>query len=136
MAEEVFRSLANRSGRADEFVADSAGLIDFHEGELPDSRMRAHASRRGYCLTHHSRPVRPDDFRKFDLIVGMDEQNIKGLQRMAQSAGDATKIVRMADYLIHSGAPYVPDPYYGSDKDFELVIDLLEEACTELLNRL
>ena len=42
----------------------------------------------------------------------------------------------MADYLIHSGAPYVPDPYYGSDKDFELVIDLLEEACTELLNRL
>lgn len=66
----------------------------------------------------------------------MDEQNIKGLQRMAQSADDATKIVRMADYLIHSGAPYVPDPYYGSDKDFELVIDLLEEACTELLNRL
>lgn len=136
MAEEVFRSLANRSGRADEFVADSAGLIDFHEGELPDSRMRAHASRRGYRLTHHSRPVRPDDFRKFDLIVGMDEQNIKGLQRMAQSADNATKIVRMADYLIHSGAPYVPDPYYGSDKDFELVIDLLEEACTELLNRL
>lgn len=136
MAEEVFRTLAARAGCADEFSVDSAGLIDFHEGELPDMRMREHASRRGYCLTHHSRPVRPDDFRKFDLIVGMDEQNIKGLQRMAGSADGTAKIVRMADYLTRSSAPYVPDPYYGSDKDFELVIDLLEEASTELLGRL
>jgi protein-tyrosine phosphatase len=65
MAEEVFRSLANRSGRADEFVADSAGLIDFHEGELPDSRMRAHASRRG--LPSHS-PLPPGPARRLPEV--------------------------------------------------------------------
>ena len=71
-AEGVMKHLIEQAGREDEFVIDSAGILSYHQGELPDSRMCAHAARRGYNLTHRSRPVRTDDFYNFDLIIGMD----------------------------------------------------------------
>ena len=46
-AEEVFRHLVNERGLAEAFYIDSASLIDYHEGELSDPRMRSHAARRG-----------------------------------------------------------------------------------------
>ena len=52
---------------------------------------------------------------------------------LAPSEKDMEKVVRMADYLrYHPEATTVPDPYYGGDKGFELVIELLEDACREL----
>lgn len=58
-AEEVFRTWVKQHALNAQFEIDSAGLIDYHEGELADSRMRQHASQRGYKLTHRSRPVTP-----------------------------------------------------------------------------
>lgn len=136
-AEEIFRTLADRQGLSAYVVADSAGIIDYHEGELPDSRMRAHAARHGYQLTHRSRPVCAEDFRQFDLIVAMDERNREKLLRLAQTDGERSKVVMMTDYLqSHPDYTIVPDPYYGGDADFELVIELLEDACQGLLDRL
>ena len=57
-AEGVMLHLLKEAGREKEFVIDSAGILSYHQGELPDSRMRAHAIRRGYDLVHRSRPVR------------------------------------------------------------------------------
>ena len=105
-AEGVMKHLIEEAGRADEFLIDSAGILSYHQGELPDSRMRAHAARRGYNLTHLSRPVRTEDFYNFDLIIGMDDRNIDD---------------------------HVPDPYYGGSEGFEYVLDILEDACAGLL---
>lgn len=136
-AEEIFRTLAAQTGLADHFHADSAGLIDYHEGELPDPRMRQHALRHGYRLTHRSRPITPADFDRFDLIVGMDEKNLRRLRSLAPTPADAKKVVGMAGYLRHhSEHRIVPDPYYGGDADFELTIELLEDACQGLLDQL
>ena len=57
-AEEIMRTLVKKAGLEHEIEVDSAGILSYHEGELPDSRMRMHASRRGYDLTHRSRPVK------------------------------------------------------------------------------
>ena len=136
-AEEVFRTLASQAGRSAAFEADSAGIIDYHEGELPDARMRRHALQHGYRLTHRSRPVRPTDFEHFDLIIGMDERNCSKLRRMAPHAAAAAKVQPMASYLTqHDGHSEIPDPYYGGDEGFELVIALLEDACAGLLDQL
>ena len=133
-AEEIFRTLVRRAGREAEFCIDSAGLIDYHEGELPDERMRSHAARHGYRLTHRSRPVGEADFSRFSLVVAMDERNREALLRLAPTEADRTKVVMMADYLRHHpGHTVVPDPYYGGPEGFELVIDLLEDACEGLL---
>jgi protein-tyrosine phosphatase len=56
-AEGVMLHLLKEAGLEKEFVIDSAGILSYHQGELPDSRMRAHAARRGYNLVHRSRPV-------------------------------------------------------------------------------
>lgn len=132
-AEEVMRTLVRRAGREADFEIDSAGLIDYHEGELPDARMRAHARRRGYVLSHRSRPVRQEDFARFDWLLAMDESNVAGLTRMARTECEQGKIVRLADYLTRYDAAAIPDPYYGGPEDFEQVLDLLEDACVGLL---
>ncbi len=132
MAEGVFRKILERENDSDRFEIDSAGLLSYHEGELPDSRMRFHASKRGYNLVHRSRPVGKSDFSKFDMIIGMDEDNIAGLKRLASTNADAEKIHRMTDFCREMSASSVPDPYYGGDQGFERVIDLLEDACSGL----
>ena len=84
-AEGVMLHLIEEAGLEKEFVIDSAGILSYHQGELPDSRMRAHAARRGYQLVHRSRPVRTEDFYNFDLIIGMDDRNIEDLKDKAPS---------------------------------------------------
>lgn len=133
MAEGVFNKLIFKAGIYKDFKVDSAGLIAHHQGELADSRMRAHAARRDYNLTHRSRQVTDADFDKFDLIIGMDDQNIRGLKNLARTPEHAAKIHRMTDFCVNIEATEVPDPYYGGDRGFEYVIDLLEDGCEGLL---
>ena len=99
-AEGVFLHLARERGVARCFEVDSAGTYGGHAGELPDPRMRAHAARRGYLLEHRSRPVRPDDFDDFDLILGMDDYNIDTLRSMADTPEQTAKVQRMTDYCM------------------------------------
>lgn len=134
-AEEVTRQILKERGLDNRFVLDSAGLYGGHAGELPDSRMRAHASRRGYSLTHRSRPIRRSDFSDFDLIVGMDASNLSRLRAFAATPEEEAKIVSMADFCRqHPGWDHIPDPYYEGAQGFELVLDLLEDACSGLVD--
>lgn len=133
-AEGVMKQLIEQAGREDEFIIDSAGILSYHQGELPDSRMRAHAARRGYDLTHRSRPVCTDDFYDFDLIIGMDDRNIDDLKDRSPSVEAWKKIHRMTEYCTKfTHANHVPDPYYGGAEGFEYVLDVLEDACAGLL---
>lgn len=136
-AEGVMKHLIETAGYEEELEIDSAGILSYHEGELPDSRMRAHAARRGYHLTHRSRPVRTEDFYHFDLIIGMDDRNMDDLKERAPSPEEWSKLHRMTEYCTHfTHADHVPDPYYGGSEGFEYVLDLLEDACAGLLAQL
>ena len=132
-AEEVMRTILRREGLERVVEVDSAGLISYHQGEQADPRMRAHASRRGYHITHLSRPVRMSDFDDFDLVIGMDDSNISGLRDLAPSLEAENKIHRMTEFCVNSITDHVPDPYYGGAQGFENVIDILEDACEGLL---
>lgn len=136
LADTIMHSLVEKRGCAENYEIDSAGILDYHVGESADPRMIFHAHRRGYMITHHSRTVKKTDFEEFDIIVGMDDENISDLQYLAQTDEKRTKIHRMIDYCPEFGANSVPDPYYGGDAGFELVIDMLEVACANLLDTL
>ena len=136
MAEAVMRRLVQERGLASEYEIDSAGLIRYHEGENADSRMKFHAKRHGYLLTHISRPIREVDFDLFDYIVGMDDSNQDRLHQLAPTVEAETKILRMTDYCQTHVIDHVPDPYYGGEQGFENVIEILEDACEGLLNAL
>ncbi|MDE6078517.1 MAG: low molecular weight phosphotyrosine protein phosphatase [Duncaniella sp.] len=131
-AEEILRSMT--AGLSPEWSVDSAGTGRYHIGELPDRRMRVHALQRGYTLTHHCRLVTTEDFEDFDLIVGMDASILTWLRHAAPSVEAARKIRPMASFF-SPGARYdhVPDPYYEGSEGFELVLDLLEDGCRNII---
>ena len=137
-AEAIMKAWIKKEGKEKEFLIDSAGLYSGHAGALPDERMRRHASRRGYVLDSRARTFYPTaDFAEFDMIIGMDDQNIRDLQRMATSEEEKNKIFKMTDFCQRfSYRDSVPDPYYGGDSGFELVLDLLEDAVEGLLTYL
>jgi len=124
-----------RTGVADVEV-DSAGTIGLHAGELPDPRMRAAGERRGLEFKMRARQVTTEDLSRnaFDLVVAMDRDNLSDLKRMAPR--DSDHVVLMSDFLDSSWPRDVPDPYYGGPDGFESVLDMVEAACPEILNRL
>ncbi|MEZ3519286.1 MAG: low molecular weight phosphotyrosine protein phosphatase [Muribaculaceae bacterium] len=136
-AEGIFRQIVENRGVADRFEIDSAGLYAGHAGELPDRRMRVHAFQRGYNLTHRSRPVKTSDFEEFDLILSMDDANYTRLRALAPSPEMEAKVARTTDFCRrHPGADHVPDPYYDGAEGFEIVLDLLEDACEGIADAL
>ncbi len=136
-AEAVFNSFIEEQGLESVVECESAGTATYHEGEPADDRMQTHAIKRGYQLTSISRPMEPrHDFDAFDYIVGMDDNNVWDLKKMARNLNDLRKIHKMTDFAKSKSYQSVPDPYYGGSDGFELVLDILEDACQGLLNRI
>ena len=136
-AQAVMQAMVDERGLSDRFYIDSAGIGGWHIGDLPDKRMRVHARPRGYELTHRARKVRSADFEDFDLIVGMDASNVDDLCNLAMTLEQQDKVVMMGDYIRqYPKYDHVPDPYYEGSEGFELVLDLLEDACDNLLDRI
>ncbi|MBQ9576289.1 MAG: low molecular weight phosphotyrosine protein phosphatase [Muribaculaceae bacterium] len=136
-AQGVMQRLVDERGLTDRFYIDSAGMGGWHVGDLPDKRMRVHARSRGYELTHRARKVQSRDFDDFDLIVGMDASNVDELRDLAATIEQQDKVVMMGDYIRqYPHYDHVPDPYYEGSEGFELVLDLLEDSCENLLDRI
>ncbi len=67
----------------------------------------------------------------------MDDRNISDLLEAAPSADAQRKVVRMIDFArCHPYQDCVPDPYYDGAQGFELVLDLLEDACAGLFDEI
>ena len=136
-ANGVMEDFVAKAGLSDKILIDSAGTYGGHAGDLPDPRMRVAASRRGYNLTHRARKVREDDFYDFDMIIVMDDSNYENVARLAPERKYLDKVYRFVEFSKnHPEWSYVPDPYYEGREGFYLVIDMLEEACEELLDEI
>ena len=133
-AEAVFIGLVKNAGLAKNFEIDSAGTTAYHVGQRADRRMQSHAIKRGFNLASISRLFNAEtDFVYFDIIIGMDDENMHSLKDMARNSEDLDKLNKMTDFSKELNYDEVPDPYYGGDAGFELVLDLLEDACEGLL---
>jgi protein-tyrosine phosphatase len=134
--EGVFAAIAQREAPGLIARVDSAGTADYHVGDPPDRRSQRHAAQRGYDLSAlRARQVTPADFTQFDLLLAMDEDNLDGLRRVApRDRCDRAQL--FLEYARHAPERAVPDPYYGGERDFEIVLDLAESASRGLLARL
>ena len=129
--------LVERHGLTERVILDSAGTYGGHSGERSDPRMRRAAEARGIPMTHRARQVREEDFERFDMLIAMDDNNYENLFRLAPNRDYHSKIYRFREFLRHhSEWSYIPDPYYEGQEGFELVLDLLEDGCTTLIERL
>lgn len=132
-AEGVMIDLVAKAGLADRIEIDSAGTGSWHIGELADARSRAAAKKRGLDLSSRGRQLSKADFDRFDLIVVMDDVNLRHVMAMAgQRTSPEIRLLRSFDPAapLHAN---VPDPYAGGEDGFEHVLDLCESACAGLL---
>ena len=134
--EGVFRALVRDAGLDAEFRIDSAGTTAYHVGEAADSRMRKYASKRNIQLTSRSRQFNRNDFDEFDYILAMDYSNYQDIKRLDRNSEYDDKIFMMNDFSKANKGADVPDPYYGGEAGFELVLDMLDESCSGLLSEL
>lgn len=155
-AEAVMLSTVGKLGQSSLWEIDSAGTGNYHIGDLADPRMRRHAGMRGIKLLHRARQVSVSDFYDFDLIVGMDDSNLRNLRALSPTVETDSKIVPMASFFPGAElAPeeprgrgimsaigkfdsydHVPDPYYSGADGFELVLDMLETGCRNIASLL
>ncbi len=131
--EAVLRAKAEELGV--DVDIDSAGTIGYHTGNTPDSRAIAAGKQRGYSFKGmRARQVSVQDFEDFDLVLAADKANLADLLDICP----AEHRHKVSLFLSHSNSSYdeIPDPYYGGDDGFELVLDLIEEASVAVLQKL
>jgi protein-tyrosine phosphatase len=132
----AFRRLVEEAGLGHRIDVDSAGTHGYHIGEPPDPRAKETARRRGILIDNHrARRVMSLDMEEFDYVVAMDSDNLAHLQSLCPP-GHEHKLVRMMEFAPQLAQPNVPDPYYGGQRGFELVLDMVEEAGRGLLARI
>lgn len=135
-AEGMFRKVAEEAGLTGSIHIESAGTHGYHVGSSPDRRAQLAAGRRGIALSGlRARRVSDEDFAAFDLILAMDRENLGELRRRAP-AEHRHKVQLFLEYAEVSEPDEVPDPYYGGETGFELVLDLVEQASLRLLERI
>lgn len=130
--EAVLKAKAQQMGV--NIMVDSAGTIGYHQGNPPDPRAKAAGEKRGYSFRGiRARQVVEADFEEFDLILAADNDNLADLQQRCP----AHLQHKLALFLSFSDSNHdeIPDPYYGGDNGFELVLDLIENASDNLLKR-
>lgn len=135
-AEGVFRSKVQRAGLGDRIQIDSAGTGDWHVGRPPDKRAQKFAAQAGYDISElRGRQVSVQDFRDFDFILAMDQQNLADLHQMKPGGWDGT----LALFLSYDKAlplDEVPDPYTMGEPAFRNAIKLIERGADALLEQI
>ncbi len=131
LAEALFaQKMKNNTG----WQAASCGTSNYHIGEPPDSRTVRNASRNGTPIQHLGRQLTETDLDTYDWIFAMDRSNMQGILRLAHTAGQRAKIHLMREFD-PEGPGEVPDPYYGGDREFQEVYDILSRSIDGFIDR-
>ncbi|MGB1008316.1 MAG: low molecular weight protein-tyrosine-phosphatase [Thiolinea sp.] len=135
-AQGVFTNTVVSCGLQERIHIDSAGTHAYHIGESPDARSQVAALERNIDLSsQRARQVKEVDFERFHYVLAMDEGNLSTLKRQAK-AGQQGRIQLFMGFAERWNEREVPDPYYGGDRGFERVLDMVEDAAEGLLRHL
>lgn len=135
-AEGVMRAMIAKEDLANRVTIRSAGTAGWHAGKLPDQRMRSAGQNRGYDLSSRARQVSEDDLREYDLVLVMDQQNLRDIRTYDSESKHSAKIRLFCEFCTDHTETEVPDPYYGGEQGFEHVLDLLEDGCRGVLRHI
>lgn len=137
-AEVILTRAVRDAGLGDLIEADSCGTASYHVGQKPDSRMLAALERAGFAYGgHRARAFHRRDFERFSLIIPQDDSNARDVLALARRESERAMVVPMSRWF-PPGCRWseVPDPYYGSAKDFDEVVQLLAASMPSLLDEI
>jgi protein-tyrosine phosphatase len=137
LAEALFRRETDAAGLDGRYQVDSAAMTDEEIGNPPDRRMLQAAARRGFSYDHFARRIRRDELDTFDLLIGMDRENIDDLKWLTRTPEQRAKIHLLREWDPHGGPGQgVPDPWYGGPQGFETAYEMIERSVRGLLKAL
>lgn len=135
LAEGILQHKAIQSGLS--IDVDSAGTIAKHEGELPDPRSIEVAGNYKIDITNQrSRPFKKSDFELYDTIYVMDACNYSDVIALTESEEQRKKVKMILNESYPGENRRVPDPYFGGDEGFENVYQMLDKACSIIVDNL
>lgn len=134
MAEGIFIYLVKKAGLSHQIHIDSAGTGGWHVGAPADARMGETAAKHGIELPSRARQVTLEDFDRFDYIIPMDQSNLADLRELqVRKPHSRAQVIKMRHFDPDAPDADVPDPYYGGQRGFEEVYQMLERSCEMLL---
>jgi protein-tyrosine phosphatase len=136
LAEAVFNHQIRERGLEVHFTAASCGTANYHVGDTPDPRTIKNALKNGVSIDHLGRQFCQEDFEDYDLILAMDANNFSNIMRVPGASKHKNKVRMMRAYDPHIKDGDVPDPYYGNEKDFQEVFDILNRSMKGLIAEL
>jgi protein-tyrosine phosphatase len=133
LAEAIFNHKVRQQNLGHRFDVDSCGTGNYHIGDQPDKRTVASAQRNGVAINHYCRQLTRSDLDEFDYIMAMDHSNYRNILRLDSSNSKKEKVYLMRDFDPHGKGQEVPDPYYGNERDFQAVFEILDRSLEHFL---
>lgn len=137
LAEAIFKKKLIEKNLDGKYIADSSGVIGYHEGERADERMRRTAAKHDIEINHLAQKLTEKHLAEFDLILAMDRSNIAEIKSMCKKHDLLRKVMLFRDFDIDKGkGREVPDPYYGGPGGFENVYIIVNRTSENLIKAL
>ena len=134
LAEAIFKDKLKKKGLESYFQVDSCGTANYHVGDSPDSRTIANAKKNGVTIDHCGRQFTANDLSEFDFILAMDKSNYQNILRLLKDKEHESKVMLMREFDTIGKGKDVPDPYYGGEKNFQEVFEILNRSSENFLN--
>lgn len=136
LAEAIFKHKIKEQGLDNIFEGDSCGTSNYHIGDSPDSRTIRNAAKNGVTIDHAARQLSERDLEAFDYILAMDKSNYSNIFRLSNARAHASKISLIRKFDRDEGSGEVPDPYYGGERGFQEVFDILDRSMDGFIEHL
>lgn len=134
LAEAIFHHKIRARQLGHLVEADSCGTANYHVGDSPDERTIANATKNGVNISHRGRQLTEEDLDYYDYILAMDKSNQSNILRLAQE--HHTSKIKLMRSFDPAGGLEVPDPYYGTERDFQEVFDILNRTMDKFIDQL
>jgi protein-tyrosine phosphatase len=136
LAEAIFKHKVKQKDLEHFFEIDSCGTGNYHIGDIPDTRTFAIASKYGIEIDHIVRQLSADDLETFDYILAMDKNNFQNILRLSDIDAHKGKVFLMREFDSLGKGMEVPDPYWGKEREFQEVFDILDRSIDGFLEQL
>jgi len=136
LAEAIFKDKLKKKNLENYFEVDSCGTSNYHIGDRPDARTITNATKNGVTIDHCGRQLTVKDLQYYDHILAMDKSNHHNILRLAKDESLTSKIMLMREFDTVGKGEEVPDPYYGGERNFQEVFEILDRSTENFLKHL
>ena len=128
LAEAIFKAKISSKGWDHLVEADSCGTANYHVGDRPDHRTLTNAQKNGIIIEHLGKQLSAQHLEEYDFILAMDKSNFQNILRLSGTNNHAKKVLLMRSFDPERDDDTVPDPYYGTERDFQNVFEILDRS--------